>query len=385
MRAYQQRVVILMVDGFGWDYYRHSHMPVMREMGARGVCKAGKAIFPSLTNANNISIACGAWPEEHGVTTNCYFDEATGKAAYLEDAAFLCAPTIFERAARQGVRSVLLTCKAKTTRILGQGVDLAVAAEAPARDVVDQFGPPPPMYSAEINYWLCEVALAVLRHRPDIGLVYIHTTDFPMHMWPPAASASREHLSRLDDYLGKMQAAAPDALFLVTADHGMNFKKRCWDLTKACANRGLQLKFAVSPVADRLLRHHRGFGGVAYVHLHSPGDADRAAEIIGALPGVEAVVERKTAAACFRLMASRLGDLVVIPDIDTVFGDLPREREELDSAYRSHGSLYETDIPLMMFNAEGSGCDPDDIEYNLDLTRWLFAPSQSRQRKHYVS
>ena len=78
--------------------------------------------------------------------------------------------------------------------------------------------------------------------------------------------------------------------FLVTADYGMNYKNRCWDLAKACANRGLHLKYAVSPVADRLLKHHRGFGGVSNVYLKHPGKAESATQMIRSLDGVEEVL-----------------------------------------------------------------------------------------------
>jgi phosphonoacetate hydrolase len=71
-------------------------------------------------------------------------------------------------------------------------------------------------------------------------------------------------------------------------------------------------------------------------------------------------------------MASRIGDLVVLPDIDTVFGDLPTESEQFDQAYRSHGSLHEMDIPLLLFNSKGAYPDPEEIQHNIDLTRLLF-------------
>jgi phosphonoacetate hydrolase len=367
-----KRVVILMIDGFDMDYYEKSELPIMRKMAKQGISKRGSCVFPSLTNANNISIACGSWPEVHGVTTNCYFDESTGKAEFLEDSSFLCTSTIFEHAKKLGIRSALLTCKSKTTKILGKSVDIAIAAEEPTRDIIKRYGQPPPMYSSDINYWLCNVALNILSKEPEIGLVYLHTTDYPMHMWPVEAPESKEHLENLDSYLGKLYEAAPDAVFLITADHGMNYKKRCWDLAKACTNRGQSLKFAVSPVADRLLKHHRGFGGVSYVYLKDIKETDKVMNLILSLKGVEEVLDRDTAATRFRLMASRIGDLVVIPDIDTVFGDLPEETETLDPNYRSHGSLYEMDIPLLIFNPSGKYPDPKALQFNFDLTRLLF-------------
>jgi phosphonoacetate hydrolase len=40
--------------------------------------------MPSVTNANNTSICCGAWPEKHGITANYYLNEITGREEYME-------------------------------------------------------------------------------------------------------------------------------------------------------------------------------------------------------------------------------------------------------------------------------------------------------------
>ncbi len=365
--------IVLMIDGFDMEYYQKTDMPVMRRMAREGFFKPGSSIFPSLTNANNISIACACWPDSHGVTTNCYYDKEKDAAVFLEHQSFLKAPTIFELAAQSGKKSALLTCKAKTSKILGGAADFVVTAESADEAICEKYGSPPPMYSTAINYWLFDIAIDLIENRPDIELIYVHTTDYPMHMWGPEAVESQEHMKKLDEYLGIIETKGPDFTIALTADHGMNSKKRCWDLAKACSNRGLDLKFAVSPVADRLLKHHRGFGGVSYLHLGKESDSDKAIEIISGLTGIDGVFTREEAARRFGLMASRIGDLVVLPDRDTVFGDLPEEMEELAEDYRSHGSLYEMDIPLLLFNIKNNSMpEYREINYNLDLTKYLF-------------
>ena len=112
----------------------------------------------------------------------------------MDRAELLLTPTLFERAARVGRRSALLTAKVKTIRMLARGADLTLAAEAPDPAWVAQLGPPPGIYSAEINHWLLDAAATVLRTRPDIGVVYCHTTDYPMHMSPPEGELSQIHL-----------------------------------------------------------------------------------------------------------------------------------------------------------------------------------------------
>ncbi len=270
------------------------------------------------------------------------------------------------------MRSALLTCKVKTLLLLGDGTDVAISAEEPTAEVWSRFGAPPPMYSAEVNDWLLSAALRILREQPELGLVYVHTTDFPMHAWPVEAPESQAHLAMVDARLGAMRAAAPEATFLVTADHGMTTKARCLDLAALCEEAGLPLRFAVSPVADRLVRHHRGFGGVSYAYLRHPVDAEAVTVFLRSVPGVEAVLPRAEAAARFRLMPSRIGELVVLPDRDTVFGDLGHPEERLTPDYRNHGSLYELEIPLLAHGPEAARLVPEVLEHNLDLTRCLY-------------
>ena len=161
-----QRVVIAMIDGFGTDYLEASEMPVLRGLMAKGFAKTVRGVMPSVTNVNNASIACGAWPEEHGITGNSYYDEARGELEYMEDASYLRVPTAFQRAASRGIPSALLTAKKKTLGLLSPGTEVAIAAESPAPEAVARYGPAPPIYSREINYWLWEAAIDILKDRP---------------------------------------------------------------------------------------------------------------------------------------------------------------------------------------------------------------------------
>jgi phosphonoacetate hydrolase len=173
-----------------------------------------------------------------------------------------------------------------------------------------------------------------------------------MHTWPPEAPESREHLARLDQLFAEAAAAARDAAFLLTADHGMNHKTRCWDLEKACAKRGAPIRIAISVDRDKYLEHHRGYGGVAWVYCNGTRDVDYVGRILSGLEGVKAVLTRAEAATRYHLMRSRIGDLIVLGDRDTVFGELDAESETLPPEYRAHGSLHEINVPLVIYNAD---------------------------------
>jgi phosphonoacetate hydrolase len=366
-----QRIVIGMYDGLGMDYLDANWLPTFRLMSQRGFFKRVNAVFPTVTNANNVSICCGAWPKDHGITGNSYFNEQTGVADYMESAEFIRVPTIIQRAADRGVKSALLTAKVKTIHLLGEGAAIAIAAEAPPAEWVSRYGKSANIYSCEINYWLWEVAVDLLKQRDDIGLLYVHTTDFPMHTWAPEERQSKEHLERLDELLAKALEAAPDAAFLLTADHGMNYKTRCWDLAKACRELGVELRFALSAEKDRYVKHHRTFGGAAWVWLNSPEDEQIVTQTLKSLTGVEAVLPRREAAEKYGLMAERIGDLAVFGDAQTVFGELTAPMEQLEGGYRSHGSLHESDIPLIIYNSSVKLPRPEAFTANLDLTRHL--------------
>jgi phosphonoacetate hydrolase len=372
LRHPPRRTVVVMCDGFGLDYLAASAMTTLARWREHGLYRAVAGVMPAVTNANNASICCGTWPAVHGITGNSYLDRRTGREEYMEDAALLRAPTLFERAARYGVKSALLSSKKKTIALLPRGADLLLAAETPTPEWVARLGPAPNIYSREINYWLLRAAIDLLSRRRDLGCLYVHTTDYPMHTWAPDAPESREHLARLDALLAEAAAAAPDAAFLLTGDHGMNHKSRCWDLAKACGARGVPIRLAISAERDRYLRHHQGFGGASWVYVDLPRDVDRVAAVLGGLRGVDEVLSRAEAARKYRLAADRIGDLAVFGDHDTVFGDLEAESEQLPATYRSHGSRFETAVPLFVYNAPAAPA-ADYFQHNLDLARWLYA------------
>lgn len=366
-----QRTVVVMFDGFGLDYLAQSEMPTLRRWQHDGLYKQVKGMVPSVTNANNSSICCGVFPMEHGITGNSYFDPRTGREEYMETADLLLAPTLFEHAARRGVSSALISSKKKTISLLSRGTTIALTPEEAPAEWVDKLGPAPAIYSREINYWTFRAAIDILKNRPDIQCLYVHTTDYPMHTWAPETPESKEHLKTVDTLLGEAQDAAPDAAFLLTADHGMNHKTFAYDLDKTLAAAEVPIKISISAERDRYFKHHRGLGGVSWVYLNHPEDKQKVMAVLTKLTGVELIVTREEAVSKFNLYGARIGDLCVFGDTNTVFGELDQPSEELPSTYRSHGSMHELDIPLFVYNTKEA--PPSSyFKHNRDLTRWLY-------------
>lgn len=371
-RNNNQRIIIGMLDGFSLDYYYKSKIPFMKKIACEGFFKEVESVFPSVTNVNNVSIGCGAWPKEHGISSNSYYDPETNTAKYMNSKNFIKIKTIFERAQEWGIKSAMLTCKKKTAELFNNGMDICIAAEDPPQSIINEHGHPPDIYSCEINYWIWEVAIRIIKEHPEIGLIYVHTTDYPMHKWSEIQYESQKHLNKIDQLIEKMHLTDPSASILLTADHGMDFKKRCYDLSKLCDKGGYPVRFVLSPERDYYEVHHRNFTGCAWIWLNNEDDHDNVVKLLRDINGVEEVLDAEEAATRFNIEKERIGDLIVLGDADTMFGDMNVAYEELPKDYRAHGSLYEMNVPLIIYNYNHPLPSDEFFSHNFDLTRFLF-------------
>ncbi len=367
-----QRIVIAMMDGFDMEYLEQTEMPNLKRMAKEGLFREVSGVFPSVTNVNNVSIACGAWPTEHGISANSYFNRIKNEPEYMNSANMITSPTIFTRAKEKGVKSALLTSKKKTLELFYKDVEIGIAAESADDDVIAKYGQPGDIYSREINYWLWETAETILREREDIGLIYVHITDYPMHAWGPEKDESKEHLNRLDTIIGRAADSVPDTAFFFTADHGMNYKQQSWDLMRVLMENGMNPLFVLSPERDYYIKHHRNFTGCSWVWLKDTANIYNVAGFLKELPGVDDVYLREEAAEMFNLPPEHIGDLIVTGDKHTMFGEMDNAHEYLPETYRAHGSLYEMRLPLIIWNYKGELPEESFFRYNLDLTRHLY-------------
>ena len=167
----RQRAVVAMIDGLDPAYVTDETMPVFGRLAAEGTSRLVQAVMPTVTNVNNAGISCAAWPAEHGITGNYFYDRASGEQGYMEDSRFLLLPTLMARVTAAGGKAALLTAKKKTASLLGDGATLVIAAEEPPAELVARHGAAPGIYSAEINHWLWQVAADLLRTRRDLDLL----------------------------------------------------------------------------------------------------------------------------------------------------------------------------------------------------------------------
>ena len=366
-------VVIITIDGLDPEYLRVCDAPNLAALGRGGFFAVGKCMMPSVTNVNNVSIVTGRYPSAHGISSNYRKIRETGEGAFMESGEYILSETFFQRAARVGARTVLSTSKDKLRTLLSDGADEAISSERPPRWAVDALGEPPPIYSLEVNGWTVRAAALAMKRAPA-DVVYVSTTDFAMHTYAPDEPQSQRHLTILDDAIGDLADANPDAAIFVTADHGMSAKTRMTDLDDALAQSGIGAE-ATPIIKDRYTVHHNNLGGCMFIYMDAgqEGRTDEAADILRAAPGVERVYTRDEAASELRLHRGRIGDLVVTGDAETVFGPKALEGAWDDtgagSGLRSHASAHEIDIPIIGGNGDFAGFE---FRENRDIGRYVF-------------
>ncbi|MBS7637967.1 alkaline phosphatase family protein [Candidatus Bathyarchaeota archaeon] len=348
-------IVLLVLDGITWDYIEAANTPFLDSLMRMGSAETCRAMVPTVTNVNNASIITGAFPEEHGISSNSYYDPKTGLEVFMDSSSFLTHPTFLELEAKGGGRTLLLTVKDKLLRLLSRGATASYSAERPPGRLVEEIGMPPSIYSSEVSTWLLKAArLEMERRRWD--LAYISTTDYIPHKYPPSSQEAREYLSNLDEELGRLFEL--DVVLGIVADHGMNQKRVNLDPVRLLKEDGIEARM-VAAIRDEHPTHHMNLGGSAYLYLEE--GLERAREALASAEGVEEVLSRDEAARRFRLPAERIGDLLLLADFEYTLGLNSRSIYE-DVEIRSHGSLHEAEVPLissLRMETEGEAYNKD--------------------------
>lgn len=337
--------IIICLDGCSPEYLSKSETPNLDALAREGYSTIGKAIVPTVTNVNNTTIVTASFPETHGITSNYFLDHLSGKEVYMESSEFVLTDTMFRRVAWKGGKSTLFTAKDKLKTLIQDGATIAESAESPSSWLVELIGAPPDIYSIEVNHWLFKAAREVLKQEaPD--LLYLTTTDYATHTLSPEDDKSQWNINQLDRLIGDILDVPSDFEIVVTADHGMGPKTRALDLNLIMKEGGITAK-AIPIIKDRYEVHHQNLGGSAYVYLAERSAMNAAINLLKEEEGIEAVLTNIEAARRYRLHPERIADLFVLADADTVFGSLPKAREEVK--IRSHGSLYEQEIPMYAY------------------------------------
>jgi phosphonoacetate hydrolase len=369
----QQPLVVVCVDGCQYEYITAAvasgSAPFLgRLLAGAGTCFMADCVMPSFTNPNNLSIVTGVPPAVHGICGNFFFDPETGEEVMMNDPRYLRVGTILAAFSDAGAKVAVITAKDKLRKLLGnrmkgicfssEKADQVTTAENGIDNVLDRVGMPvPSVYSAALSEFIFVAGVKLMeKERPD--LMYLSTTDYIQHKAAPGTPVANDFYAMIDRHLARLDALG--ATVVLTADHGMNAKHGSNGQPNVIylqdtidAWLGENQARVILPITDPYVVHHGALGSFALVYL-AGSDAQRAlAAKIAALPGIESVLTRAEAAAKFELPADRIGDLVVVSQLDTVIGTNKSRHDlsGLDVPLRSHGGLSEQKVPLLVNRA----------------------------------
>ncbi len=284
-------------------------------------------VFPAVTCTVQASFRTGLPPERHGVLCNGFFDRATRRTAFWEQASSLIAAPerIWDGYRRRG-GTVGVLCWQQS---LGEEVELLLSP-APIHKhhggmIQDCYSQPPGLYAElcretgrafnlmhywgplaglKSTRWITDATLAVLR-RPDapgLLLAYLPHLDYALQKFGPqdekrTARAVAEAVAELEKLLAGAKAAGYDAVlfgdYAITPARQVVFPNR--ELRKA----GFLAVRMVRGMAYADLHASRAFvladHQAAQVFVRNPRDVEPVRALLAGLPGVAEARETQNA------------------------------------------------------------------------------------------
>jgi phosphonoacetate hydrolase len=369
-RAPERPVVVVCVDGCQYEYITAAVeagvAPFLgRLLDGAGTAYTADCVIPSFTNPNNLSIVTGAPPAVHGICGNYFYDRERGEEVMMNDPRYLRVGTILAAFADAGAKVAVITAKDKLRKLLGhqmkgicfssEKADQLTLAENGIEGMIERVGMPvPSVYSAELSEFVFVAGVKLMeRERPD--LMYLSTTDYIQHKAAPGTPVANAFYAMMDKNLARLDELG--ATVVVTADHGMNAKHGedgqpnviyLQDTLDGWL--GKDAARVILPITDPYVVHHGALGSFALVYLPEGSDEVAIRSRIAALPGIESVRSRASAADHFELPPDRIGDLVVVSRQDTVIGTSVARHDlsGLEVPLRSHGGVSEQKVPLIV-------------------------------------
>jgi predicted AlkP superfamily pyrophosphatase or phosphodiesterase len=376
----QLRVYIVLVDGLSAKFLSPKLTPVLWELIYGGKERAtfypqARAVMPTTTNVNHVSLMTGTYPAAHGVTGNYYWDRRDrGVSMPLDHAELIEVETLFTVIEKEKKAWV-------SAGIFGKQklVNLFRAGESQLH--------PDHLWSdiewlADLRTWLTsssvdgrimdEVLRIIAQEGPRLLFVSLPTVDFLSHHFGPDSHEARGGILKADHQIGRLVKSLKarglwqEVVLMLTADHGFasvmpkeGSPYPSFSFGEELAREGIEDVMAVSD------------GGIEHIYLRDLDPASstlnkEAAERLKTVrdlalrqPEVEEVLYRlanqqdgeerycfDTVYTDWRLSHPRVGEMILVARSGYYFNDPFRPGIARWRGY--HGSMREQQIPIVI-------------------------------------
>jgi hypothetical protein len=209
----RRRVVVVLLDAFGWSFVqRHARHPLLARMARDGTLAPLASQFPSTTTAHVTTMHTGLPVGDHGLYEWRVWEPSLGKIVIpLLDAAAPMpqGPSFYQRLAARGIPSMVFS----PDRFSPSAYDRAAVRGVP----LTPYG--------ELAGGARALAAAVAAEDRCYAYLYWDQVDAVGHLHGPSSAAFDDACLRALDnvygaFFGQDASALDDTLLVLTADHG---------------------------------------------------------------------------------------------------------------------------------------------------------------------
>ncbi len=212
-------IILIAIDGFGYDYFEKHRPPTINSIAASGVrAKWMTPAFPTKTFPNFYTVATGLYPANHGLVENNVWDFGTvfsmSKREEVENPRWWLGEPIWVTAEKNKIISAAMFYPGTETMINGIRPTFwnRYDHDKPINERVEQ-----------VLAWLD----LPREKRPRMITLYFHDIDSAGHDYGPNAPQTRDAVLRVDDGIRrlvnglKLRKIYGKANLILFSDHGM--------------------------------------------------------------------------------------------------------------------------------------------------------------------
>ena len=215
-------LVLISIDGFGWDYFDKADTPNLDKIINQGIKAEGlKTVYPSKTFPNHISIVTGNYPDNHGIISNYFYDKEFDEYFYIgigstaaQDGKWIQAEPIWVTAEKQSKKSMIMFWPMSDAEIMGyRPSEYYVYSGTPSN--IDRM--------QQLLDWLDYTA----SEKPSFLASYFSIVDSIGHQYGPDSPEVVDAIIEVDNALGyfidglESRGILNDIHLIIVSDHGM--------------------------------------------------------------------------------------------------------------------------------------------------------------------
>jgi predicted AlkP superfamily pyrophosphatase or phosphodiesterase len=317
------------------------HTPRLKALADAGGVRPVGHVLPAVTTTVQSTYLTGAWPADHGVVGNGWYDRADAEVKFWKQSNHLVQrPKIWDLGKAADPRFTCANVCWWYAMYSSANYTVTPRPMYPAdgRKLPDCWTNPPalrdelqgdlgqfplfhfwgPATTVKSTRWIADAAIHIdKKYDPTLSLVYLPHLDYVLQKVGPVAAAAAKDLRELDDVVGRLvdHFEGRGARVIVLSEYGITAVDKPVHLNRALRQAGLlavreemgrDLLDAGQSAAFAVADHQ-----VAHVYVNDPGRVGQVKALLEKVDGVAEVLDADGKRA-HHLDHERAGDLVVV-------------------------------------------------------------------------